>query len=139
VIPNGDPAAIVHRALTLLVAELEKTRIAATTRPCASRNATAGSRHVPATVKRHVWARDHGQCAFVGTKGRCTERGLLEIHHVVPFAAGGPTTVQNLELRCRRHNACEAERFFGPLLAREERAVYGATRFRPKGEKGIGA
>jgi hypothetical protein len=30
VIPDGDPAAIVDRALTLLVAELERTRLAAT-------------------------------------------------------------------------------------------------------------
>jgi 5-methylcytosine-specific restriction endonuclease McrA len=61
-----------------------------------------------------VWARDGGQCAFVGTAGRCTERGFLEYHHVIPFADGGETNVSNLELRCRAHNAFEAERWSGP-------------------------
>ena len=88
VIPNGDPAAILDRALSLLVADLEKTRLASTTRPQQPRGAASGSRHVPAAVKRQVWARDRGQCAFVGTQGRCMERGFLEVHHVVPFAAG---------------------------------------------------
>jgi HNH endonuclease len=53
--------------------------------------------------------RRQGQCAFVGVKGRCDERGLLEFHHVIPFAEGGPTTVENLELRCRAHNEFEAQ------------------------------
>jgi hypothetical protein len=35
---------------------------------------------------------------------------FLEFDHVVPFAAGGPSTLENLELRCRAHNAYEAER-----------------------------
>ena len=64
-------------------------------------------------MKRAVWARDHGRCAFVGSQGRCTERGFLEYHHLVPFADGGLATVDNLELRCRAHNAYEAERWFG--------------------------
>ena len=32
---------------------------------------------------------------------------------VVPFAAGGPSSVENLQLRCRAHNAYEASRDFG--------------------------
>lgn len=84
----------------------------------------SGSRHVPASVKRKVWTRDGGQCAFVGTNGRCVERGFLEYHHVVPYAAGGQTTVENLELRCRAHNAYESELFFGPMIAREAREAW---------------
>jgi 5-methylcytosine-specific restriction endonuclease McrA len=75
-------------------------------------------------VKRDVWARDAGQCAFVGTNGRCAERGFLEFHHAVPFAAGGSATTDNIQLRCRAHNSYEAELFFGPLLAREEAAAF---------------
>jgi HNH endonuclease len=123
VIPNGDPAAIFERALSLLLTDLEKTRLAATARTCRPREAAPGSRHVPAAVKRQVWARDNGQCAFVGARGRRAERGCLEIHHVIPFAAGGPTTAENLELRCRAHNTYEAEQFFGSLV-REDRPVY---------------
>ena len=83
-IPNGDVATIFDRALTLLLADLEKTKLAATERPRATRGSSPGSRHIPAAVRREVWARDGGQCAFVGTNGRCTERGFLEFHHVVP-------------------------------------------------------
>ena len=43
------------------------------------------------------------------------------------FAAGGGTTVDNLELRCRTHNAYEAELFFGPFLARESHERYSIT------------
>jgi hypothetical protein len=38
---------------------------------------------------------------------------------VVPFADGGPTTVENLQLRCRAHNQYEARDYFGPMLFRE--------------------
>lgn len=85
------------------------------------------SRHIPAAVRREVWARDQGQCAFVGRQGRCAETGFLEFHHVRPHAAGGEPTVENIELRCRPHNAYEAERYFGatePQVAKEPRARY---------------
>jgi hypothetical protein len=118
-IPNGDPAAILDRALTLLVADLEKKKIAATAHPRARRDGATRSRHVPAAVKREVWKRDGGQCAFEGTNGRCAERGFLEFHHVVPYAMGGETATINLQLRCRAHNAYEAEQDFGPWLIRE--------------------
>jgi 5-methylcytosine-specific restriction endonuclease McrA len=113
VVPSGDPAVIVDRALTVLLERLEKSRRAAARRPQAQARVTSTGRHVPASVRRAVWARDDGRCAFVGTDGRCRETGWLELHHVVPFARGGPTTADNLELRCRAHNAYDAEREFG--------------------------
>ncbi len=151
-IPDGDLAAIVDRALTVLLEQAERTKFAATARPApirSSRPAPTGvsrpvnggaqvqsaqsqwpqsqwpqvqspqrqsrgrskrSRRIPAGVRRAVWARDEGHCAFVGIDGRCGETGFLEFHHVVPFAAGGPSTVANLQLRCRAHNAHEAAR-----------------------------
>lgn len=66
-----------------------------------------------------VWARDGGRCAFVGTHGRCTETAFLEYHHRQPFAAGGKATVENIELRCRAHNAYEARLFFTGDVLRE--------------------
>ena len=115
-IPNGDAALVIERALSMLVDHLERTRTAAVrrARPL-THHTVAHSRHVPAAVKREVWSRDGGQCAFVGTRGRCSERGFLELHHVVPFADGGATDAQNLQLRCRAHNAYEAEQWSGPL------------------------
>jgi hypothetical protein len=94
VVPDGDPAIIVDRALTLLVRELERTKIGTGDRPRAGRAASPGSRHVPAAVKRTVWQRDGGRCAFVGAQGRCAETGFLEYHHVVPFAEGGAATAE---------------------------------------------
>jgi 5-methylcytosine-specific restriction endonuclease McrA len=111
---DSDVGTIVDRALTLLLAELQKTKYAAVSRP-RTQMADARGRYVPAAVKRAVWDRDGGQCAFVGAAGRCSERGFLEYHHVVPYADGGATNAANLELRCRAHNAYEAERWFGPL------------------------
>jgi hypothetical protein len=113
-IPNGDPAAIVERALTVLVEQLERTKHASTLKPRKKTSTSAGastSRHVPAAVKRAVRTRDSGRCAFVGADGRCEEAGFLEFHHVVPFAAGGATNTENLQLRCRTHNAYEATLF----------------------------
>jgi 5-methylcytosine-specific restriction endonuclease McrA len=123
-VPNGDPAAIFDRALTLLLEELERTKLATVKRPRHAAAASAPSRHVPAFVRRTVWARDGGQCAFVGRLGRCSETGFLEFHHIVPYAAGGETSVENLELRCRAHNAYETEKYFGPgsLFVRERSA-----------------
>jgi hypothetical protein len=47
---------------------------------------------------------------------RCEERGFLELHHTVPYAAGGEATVDTIELRCRAHNLDEVELDFGPAF-----------------------
>jgi 5-methylcytosine-specific restriction endonuclease McrA len=114
-VPSGDTAEIVRRALQALLEKLERQKFAATQQPrLGHRAAKAGSRYVPAEVKRAVWIRDGGRCAFVGSTGRrCEERGGLEFHHVHSFARGGPATVENIQLRCRAHNAHEADIEFG--------------------------
>jgi hypothetical protein len=38
---------------------------------------------------------------------------MLEYHHEHAWALGGDTTVENLSLRCRAHNALAAEADFG--------------------------
>lgn len=118
-IANGDPAVIIDQALALLVEQLERTKFARSTRPreCTDRG-SARSRRVPRAIKRQVWGRDEGRCAFIGTNGRCVETGFLEFHHIRPFADGGQTTAENLQLRCRAHNQHEAALYFGPELSR---------------------
>jgi hypothetical protein len=112
-IPSGDEAAILDRALTVLLAELARKKFAATDRPRPGAGADPDSRYVPAEVRREVWLRDGGQCAFVGTDGRrCAERAFVEFHHLTPWAVGGEPTVANVQLRCRRHNDYEARVFF---------------------------
>jgi hypothetical protein len=114
-IPSGDAAAIIDRALTVLLEDLAREKFAATTHPRASRGTAKGSRDIPASVMRAVRVRGLGRCAFVSNDGRrCNERGFVEFHHVVPHGAGGPPTVSNLELRCESHNAYEADLYYGP-------------------------
>ncbi len=94
-IPDGELGMIVDRALTALLADLAKQKFAATDHSRGGRATTPGSRHLPAAVRRAVWLRDGGQCAFV------------------------------IQLRCRAHNGYEAERYFGrrtPAHVREMRA-----------------
>jgi len=121
---NGDVGLVFDRALDVLLEHLERAKLAQVSRPRQPRGATAGSRHIPATVRRAVWERDEGQCAFTGTRGRCTERGFLEFHHILPFADGGSATVENIQLRCRAHNQYESEQWFGtgdPTIVRGRR------------------
>jgi 5-methylcytosine-specific restriction endonuclease McrA len=111
-VPSGDPAEILDRALTLLVNELVRSKTASTSRPRPSRESSPPTgRYIPAHVRRAVWQRDEGKCAFVGSMCRCEKTAFLEFHHVVPFCAGGPATIENIQLRCRRHNAHEARVF----------------------------
>jgi len=113
-VPSGDDAQILDRALSALLSELARKKFAATDSPRPAQGTAPGSRHVPAEVKRAVWLRDLGRCAFVAGSGRrCGERAFLEFHHVRPFAMGGEPSLENVQLRCRRHNGYEAKVSFG--------------------------
>jgi len=129
-IPDRDPGAIFDRAVTLLLAHVEKKKLGVTAKPRSRppirretdnediRTPPPPSRDVPRAVKRAVWKRDGGQCAFVSVEGRrCTQREFLEYHHVQAYAKQGPATVANISLRCRRHNQYEAELVFGSPCA----------------------
>jgi hypothetical protein len=124
-IPDGDPGALFDRALTLLLEQVENAKLGVTPRPRSSasirfetdraiRTPVIPSRYVPRSVRRAVWARDKGQCAFVAKTGRrCEERSFLEFHHLEAYAKNGLATVDNIALRCSRHNQYEAELEFG--------------------------
>jgi 5-methylcytosine-specific restriction endonuclease McrA len=129
-IPDGDPGAIFDRALALLLEDVVRKKLAATPRPRDVGHARSlpakrdevkqappirkQSRHIPARVRRAVWRRDGGRCAFVASNGqRCTERAFLELHHREPYAVGGEATVANISLRCRAHNTYEAVKALG--------------------------
>lgn len=127
-VPDGNVGDIFNRALESLLRDVERTRWAATDRPRGDRASAERSRYITASVRRRVRQRDGDRCAFVGTYGRCTETAWLELHHVKPFALGGESTVDNIELRCRAHNQRETELFSGvamPSMVREVRPVYG--------------
>src|SRR5712691_8065762 len=127
-VPSGDPGEIFTRALKRLVEDLVKHRYAVTSRPGRSDGQAEDSRNIPAEVKRAVFLRDRGRCAYVAPdRRRCGERAFVEFHHIRPYAAGGRPTVSNIALRCRAHNGYEAEVFYEPAkrdadteVAREE-------------------
>ena len=133
-LPDGDPAAIIERALAVLLVQKLARKAALTRRSRRARPAratvapcgeepTGRSRHVPAAVRRAVWKRDGARCAHVDSKGRrCTARRFLELHHIEPWARGGAHSPDNLELRCRGHNQYQASLDFGVTFMAERRS-----------------
>jgi hypothetical protein len=75
-------------------------------------------RTIPTLLRRALRLRDRG-CRFPG----CTNR-LVDGHHVVPWARGGATALENLCSLCRRHHTYVHEYGF-----RLERDGTGGFRF----------
>jgi hypothetical protein len=69
-----------------------------------------GGRTVPAHVRSALETRDP-KCVVPG----CDVRDRLEIDHLVAFAEGGPTTLENLARLCHRHHALKTHQ--GWILA----------------------
>jgi hypothetical protein len=111
--PHGDIGSIFERAISLLLEQTLKKKAALTDRVRSNEVTSTHTRAIPAAVRCAVWKRDEGRCAFKGSVMRCTETSDLNFHHVIPWAAGGATSVENIELRCRAHNVYEARQFFG--------------------------
>ena len=117
-IPNGDIAEIFDRALTLLLEDAKRKKFAQTSSPRSrskgSRGPGTSSRHIPAEIKRAVFARDAGRCAFVARNGRrCGSRDFIEYHHLNPWAKAKRHSIDGIELRCRGHNHYAALQDYG--------------------------
>jgi hypothetical protein len=138
-VPTGDLAAVFHRALTVLVADLKRRKFGSTSRPRPSHESNSGSETVSAAVRREVAARDASRCAFVSKDGhRCGARRFLEFHHVVPRAVGGAATVENIQLRCRAHNGYEVDLFFGPGKRRMKDPTHAGSAAAARTRSGTG-
>jgi hypothetical protein len=121
---SRDPAQVIERELDACIVEVEKQKFGATSRPHRGRsgNFQQLSRHIPAEVKRRVWERDGGRCAFVSDSGhRCETRSRLEFDHILEFARGGLATEGNIRLLCQAHNQYRAERAFGADFMKRKR------------------
>ena len=64
------------------------------------------SRKVPGWLRRLVYERDGNRCQHPG----CRNTGWLQVHHIVPWAHGGPTDLDNLVLLCGHHHRLVHER-----------------------------
>jgi hypothetical protein len=113
--PGAPAEAILEAGLDLLLAQAEKRRGAVEKPLKAPRPAKAN--HVPAQVRRAVWARDGGKCQWPLASGGicgCTRR--LQVDHIQPLALGGRSTIENVRLLCREHNLFAARRALGDAL-----------------------
>lgn len=111
--PNGDLEVLAEAAFDLLLEKLEKERLGKTTRNVKAKPTTDDD-HIPAAVRREVFARDGERCTYRDAQGnRCPCTTLLELDHVVPLAMGGKSVASNLRVVCRPHNRLHAEQAFG--------------------------
>ena len=84
----------------------------------------ARNRTIPPALRRALQARDQG-CRFPGCGSRFTEG-----HHIQHWARGGPTTLSNLALLCRRHHRAAHEEGFQLARGRDDTLHF----HRPDGE-----
>jgi hypothetical protein len=122
-IPDRDPAAVIARALELLLRDTLAKKAAITDKPRKQRRAgSRSSRHIPAAIRRQVWQRDQGQCSFRDDQGRrCSAETVLEFHHVEPWGKGGEHSVAQITLRCRSHNQYQAVLDYGTAFMTAKR------------------
>ena len=110
--PRGELEPIFERALDLLVADLEKTRLAKTDRPRRAKQAKHGA--ISRAARREVFERDGERCTYVAPSGRrCTARAFIQLDHDVARARGGSGEPENLRVRCGAHNRFAAKQLFG--------------------------
>src|SRR5262249_60942396 len=97
-VPSGKREEVLLHVLRAQRTVLERRRHGSprnqsTTPPSSPANAG----HIPAAVRREVYEREGGSCAYVGEGGRrCGSTLRLEYQHIVPRACGGPSTANNL-------------------------------------------
>ncbi|NNN06122.1 MAG: HNH endonuclease [Elusimicrobia bacterium] len=119
--PEGRLEDILQEALQILLERKDpQRRLTLKSAPAASRDPAPSSsraprgwlagRYIPAWVKRAVWERDEGRCAWRFADGTpCGSKDWLEYDHVRPFAKGGRSdTPRNIRLLCRVHNQLAA-------------------------------
>jgi 5-methylcytosine-specific restriction endonuclease McrA len=123
-IPDGDLGAVLREAVRCALEKhgkrkgaVEPSRKRKSPQPQKSTNEERrpeAREQIPAAVRREVWKRDGGRCAWRSADGHvCGSTWKLEIDHIEPVARGGGSKVDNLRLTCFTHNQLHAEQCFG--------------------------
>jgi hypothetical protein len=130
---DRDITEVVHECIKVTLEVVRKRREGTGRAP--TRPSKDGTRHVPTELRRQVFERDGRRCAHVTDDGqRCNSTYQLEVHHLEPFATGGPATLDNLELRCHPHNQLHARQELGDrhiASAISRSRVRGSSRNQP--------
>jgi hypothetical protein len=116
--PEGNLESILEAGLDLLLAQGDKRRGQAShprkAPPRPAPGIASAARHIPASVKREVFARDGPRCQWqLASGGTCGATRFLELDHRIPRARGGATQAANLRVLCRAHNQQAAREAFG--------------------------
>jgi hypothetical protein len=89
----GDVLALVRDRQRRRRRALERAHAALSGEAAASRRSP-----IPHEVRLAVWERDGGRCV------ECGSRFDIQYDHVIPFSAGGATSVENLQILCAACN-----------------------------------
>jgi hypothetical protein len=119
-VPNGDLRAVLREAVRCAIEKHGKRKGAVQpTRhmkkgPAATTEPHLDARRPTAELRRQIWNRDGGRCAWTAPDGRrCGSTWQLEVDHVDAAALGGLATLENCRLLCRTHNLAHAEATYG--------------------------
>ncbi len=78
------------------------------------------TRAIPPSMRRALDLRDEGRCRFPG----CENKRWVDAHHIVHWARGGETKLDNLVLLCGRHHRLLHEGGFGLARTSEGSLVF---------------
>jgi hypothetical protein len=67
----------------------------------------SNSRVATPAMRRYIIDRDK-TCTYTHNGTRCNSKAFLEVDHIVSYASGGKTELENLTLLCRAHNQHKA-------------------------------
>jgi len=136
---DGDLAEIVERGLDLLIEKVEKERFAVGRKPKkAIEDCIGTSRNVPDPIRRLVYERDGGRCAFVDGQGRrCPATGGLELDHLDGWARTHQHSPDRMRLLCAGHNQHAADQLYGrPFMDRARATCPGTSGVDQRHESG---
>ena len=76
---------------------------------------TQGRPYIPISIRKSVLKKANFQCSYISavTGRKCSETRSLQIEHVMPFAKGGSSEIENLAVLCPCHNRLSAIDVFG--------------------------